>query len=101
VDELQQVGAVVAPWTGLFGVLVAGLYAILRGKLVPSAQVDRLTAQWEARLQESHEREKDWMAAFARSEARGDVQAAQLGELMTVARTSEALLKALPKAQGG
>jgi len=66
--------------------------------LVPSATVDRLTEQWEARLAESHGRERLWQTAYERSEERAGVQAAQLQELMTLARTTDALLRALPVA---
>ena len=96
-DALPGVAAAAGPWALLFGVLVAGLHAILRGTLVPAAQVDRLTAAWEARLDESHQREQDWRTAYERSEAAREVASAQLGELMTLARTTEALLKALPQ----
>lgn len=100
-DDIAQVAGVAGPWSLLLGVLVAGLYAILRGSLVPASQVDRLTAQWEARLAESHERELAWRTAYERTEEARSVNAQQLGELMTLARTTEALLRALPAPRGG
>lgn len=100
VNEAQQIAAAAGPWAALLGVLIAGLYAILRGTLVPASQVDRLTAQWEARLAESHERELAWRAAYQRTEEARSVNASQLGELMTLARTTEALLRALPRPAG-
>jgi hypothetical protein len=101
VDVAQQVTAMAGPWVALFGVLVAGLYAILRGTLVPGRQVDRLTTQWEARLAESHAREADWRTAYQRSEEARGVTADQLGELMILARTTDALLRALPVPRDG
>jgi len=83
---------------GLTGLLLAGLYSLLKGHLVPSRTVDQLTAQWEARLAESHGREHLWQLAYERSEERADVQAAQLQELMTLARATDALLWAIPLA---
>jgi hypothetical protein len=99
-DDAQQVAGVAGPWTLLLGVLVAGLYAILRGTLVPASQVDRLTAQWEARLAESHERELAWRQAYERTEEARDVNARQLGELMNLGQTTVALLRALPGPRG-
>lgn len=87
-DVVQQTAATAGPWAALLGLLLAGLYAILGGRLVPAAQVDRLTAQWEARLAESHQREADWREAYQRSEEARSVTAAQLGELMVLARTT-------------
>jgi len=101
VDEAQQIVAAAGPWAALLGVLVAGLNAILRGTLVTASQVDRLTAQWEARLAESHQRELAWRAAYERTEEARGVDSRQLGELMTLARTTEALLRALPRPGGG
>lgn len=95
-DEAAQVAAAAGPWSLLLGVLVTGLYAIIRGKLVPAATVDRITEQWEARLAESHERELAWRSAYQRTEEARSINAQQLGELMALARTTEALLRALP-----
>jgi hypothetical protein len=86
---------------GLTGLIVAGLYSLLKGLLVPGRTVDRLTDQWEARLAESHRREQLWQLAYERSEDRANVQAQQLGELMALARTTDALLRALPLPRGG
>lgn len=96
-DGAQQIAAAAGPWAALLGLLLAGLYAILRGTLVPASTVDRITEQWEARLAESHERELVWRAAYERTEEARSVNATQLGELMTLARTTEALLRALPR----
>jgi hypothetical protein len=97
VNEAQQIAAAAGPWAALLGVLVAGLYSILRGSLVPASQVDRITVQWEARLAESHERELAWRQAYEHTEAARSINASQLGELMTLARSTEALLRALPQ----
>ena len=83
---------------GLVGIFLQGLRSLVAGQLVPGRTVDRLTSQWEARLAESHGREQLWQTAYERSEERANVQAQQLGELMTLARTTDALLRALPVA---
>ena len=74
--------------------------SILRGRLVPATTVDRITEQWEARLAESHERELAWRSAYERTEEARSVNGSQLGELMALARTTEALLRALPEPRG-
>jgi len=101
VNDAQQVAAAAGPWIALLGVLVAGLRAIIRGGLVPGSTVDRITAQWEARLAESHERELLWRQAYERTEKARTIDASQLGELMILVRTTEALLRALPPPRSG
>ena len=91
--EVVQAGG---PWVALLGVVLLGLRYILGGKLVPRSTLDVLAAQWEARLGESHTREQDWRTAYQRAAERADVQAGQLGELMTYAKTTDAIVRALP-----
>lgn len=108
-DSFNAAAAAAGPWVGLFGLLLAGLYAILRGALVPRSHVDLLREQWEARLTEvtehyegriaeGHRREQDWRTAYERTDERADLQGAQVVELLSLARTADALLRALPAA---
>lgn len=99
--DVGQVAGAVGPGAALLGVVIAGLYAIVNGKLVPGSTVDRITDQWEARLAESHERELAWRTAYETTEAARAVNSQQLGELIVLARTTEALLRALPSQGGG
>jgi hypothetical protein len=68
----------------------------MHGRLVPAVTLNTLEAQWEARLAESHQREQDWKTAYERAEEARAVTSQQLGELMILARTTEALLRSLP-----
>lgn len=94
--DIVQVGS---PWAAVLGLVLAGLRYIMTGGLVPRSTLDVLTAQWEARLGESHQREQDWRTAYQRAAERADVQAAQFGELMTYAKTTDAIVRALPAAR--
>lgn len=99
--DLGQVAASAGPWALSVGFIFSVLYSIASGKLVPGSTVDRLTTQWEARLQESHDREKAWQTAHDRTVEAFNVNAQQLGELMVLARTTDAVLRALPIPGGG
>jgi hypothetical protein len=100
VDELARATTIGAPWAALIGLLMAGLYAILWGKLVPRSTLDVLTTQWEARLSESHVREQDWKTVATLASERADVTQSQLGRLMTYAETTDAIIRALPDYPG-
>lgn len=97
---LHLPGAVGTILTGLFalltGVVSAGLQALIRGRLVPAATLNRIEAQYKSTITESYQRERDWQTAYHRSEEARQVTAGQLVELMSIARTTEALLRALP-----
>lgn len=96
VPYLGSINPAVAVVSLLLGVVGAGLYGLLRGRLVPAVTLDILEAQWQARLAESHQREQDWKTAYERAEEARAVSTQQLGELMVLARTTEALLRSLP-----
>lgn len=81
------------PWACLLGVLVAGLYAILRGKLVPGATVDRLTAEWESRLADAQDEKADWKEAHRLERETREKQGEALRESLEVARAAEEALK--------
>lgn len=86
-------------WSTVVALIGTGLRLIMSGGLVPRAQVDAMTRQWEARLNESHTRERDWMAAAQAGAATNAEYAEQFGQLLPVARTTEALVRALPTGQ--
>jgi len=93
---LDAINPTVAAVSILAGIVSAGLYGLLRGRLVPAVTLQTLDAQWQARLAESHQREQDWKTAYERAEEARAVTSQQLGELMILARTTEALLRSLP-----
>lgn len=90
---------------GAFIGLVALLAtAMWRGWLVPRPTVVQLLEAREVviaaqseRLAESLEREREWRAAWMTSEERGRVRDAQTGDLLEMARTTDALVRALPR----
>lgn len=90
----------------VFITLVVGLFtAVWRGWLVPRPTVDRLEKSWEQvcgsaaeRLAESIEREREWRASWMTSEERGRVRDEQVADLLELARTTDALVRALPRA---
>lgn len=88
------------PWIALLTVIIAGLRAIVTGALVPRGTLDVLTAQWEARLLESSEREQQWREAYRNEAAAGDVRDAQVARLMTYAETADHVLQSLPRKDG-
>lgn len=102
--HLVQAGG---PWVALLGVLLAGLYAIIGGGLVPRTTLDVLIKQYEeriaevarqsnARLDESREREQAWRSAYDVERQAGTLEREQIGQLVVIGRTTEALLRALP-----
>jgi len=100
----------ILPWiggTGLSGLLLAGLYALLRGRLVAAsvlaetekqrtALLDKMERQWHARLEESKEREQSWRTAWERTEASRAAIESTLDDVLVSARAIEALIRALP-----
>lgn len=107
-DPFNTAAAAAGPWVLVLGFIGAVLYAILRGALVPRSHVDLLREQWEARLgeyetrlAESHAREQDWRSANERNDQRADIATAQVAELLPLARTTVAILQALPVAPAG
>lgn len=92
--------ATAGPWATLFGVLVAGLYAILGGKLVPARTVAKLEANWEARLKEALEREQTWQKAYQVAEEGRSVTSGQVTELLVHTRAVDAFIRALPTGKG-
>jgi hypothetical protein len=92
----------------LVSLVVLAVLAVWRGWLVPKATVDQLaqaTERIEAvqaqRLADSQTRENEWRTAWMNEKARGDLQADQIGELLELARTTEAALRALKTTAGG
>ncbi len=91
----------------LFIFAMSVLYGVVSGRLVPRKTVDsnlaereqtliKLEASWDARLAEAVTREQGWRDAYNTTEAARDVLAGQLTELLVLARTTDAVLRALP-----
>lgn len=88
--------------------VVAVLYMIARGKLVPAVTVERREADWAERLAEqsriaterlaeSREREQLWRVAHGESEANNRALSALVEKLTVQGEATLALLRALPK----
>lgn len=95
---IVQVGG---PWAALLGTLIFGIRALIKGDLLSRSYVDALKDGWEARLSESHQREQDWRSAYLTEAETSASKDTQLRELMSLARTMDAFIKALPKPGGG
>lgn len=78
------------------------LWAVITGRLVPRAQVTRLSESWEARLADARENEVIWRTAATKSEEARSEMSALLSDLAASTRITEALISALPsgKRQG-
>ena len=100
-DQVAQIAQVAGPWSLLLGTVIFGIRALIKGQLVPRSTVDALTVQWEARLGESHQREQDWRTAYHKADETLDLFAVQFRELMTYAKTTDAIVRALPTTATG
>lgn len=95
-DQAAHLAQVAGPWTLVLGLVMAGLYAILGGGLVPRATLERELKQYSERLAESKERELAWRSV-AETKLQADAeQTEQVGKLMVLGETTVALLRALP-----
>lgn len=97
-----------APGGALVALITLAVLAVWRGWLVPRVTVEQLaqaTIRIEGvqaqRLADSQQREEEWRAAWNTERARGDLQADQIGELLELARTTDASLRGLKTATGG
>lgn len=87
-----------SPWALLLGVIVAGLYSIMRGLLVPGATVDRLTLAWESRLADAQEEKSEWREAHRLEREIREKQGETLRESLEIARAAEDALKGFRQA---
>lgn len=78
---------------GPVGLLVIIVLLVLFGRLIPSRTHER-------ELIEARKRGDDWKAAHDIQDARADMQAAQIGELLELGRTMYALIRAMQDAGG-
>jgi hypothetical protein len=108
VGGLQDLFFNTAPGGALVSLIVFAVLAVWRGWLVPRGTLDRIaieTAKVEAvqaqRLADSQGREEEWRAAWTAERARGDLQADQIGELLELARTTDASLRGMRTAARG
>jgi len=91
-----------APDGALVSLVVLAIVAVWRGWLVPKATVSELARATDKveevqaqRLSDSVTRESEWKAAWMAEKARADLQADQLGDLMELARTTDAFIREL------
>ena len=85
-------------WFTLPGMVGIIFVAIWRGWLIPGSTLDRITKQWEARLQEAHQREADWKTAHDRQQEIAGTAVAQTGELLKQFGVLENFIRATPTA---
>lgn len=90
-------------WVTVCGLAAGGISfvlwvinAVARGQWMPRSTVDQLVLSLKERLAESRESSAKWENAYDASESARRIQAEQIRELIVLARTTEALLKALP-----
>jgi hypothetical protein len=74
-------------------------YAYQKGTLVSGSasneNLDRLTLLWEARLDESHERENQWREAHGRSEEARNLLTQQNDKLLVYAEATDRFIRSL------
>lgn len=83
---------------GAVAVLGFVVLAIIAGKLVPRKVVEDVRADRDARLEEANKRGDEWRAAAEAQDARNDLQAQQIQQLLDIGRTTNALVEGLTKA---
>lgn len=76
---------------GPVGLLVIIVLLVLFGRLIPSRTHER-------ELKESRNRGDDWKSAHDIQDQRADLQASQIGELLELARTMHAIVRAMQEA---
>jgi hypothetical protein len=108
VGAIQDLVGVGIDGGALVSLVAVAILAVWRGWLVPRVTLDRMeqaTARVESvqaqRLADSQEREHEWREAWLKEKARGDLQADQISELLELARTTDAALRALKTTAGG
>lgn len=97
-----------APGGALVTLIVFAVLAVWRGWLVPKTTVDKLDAALarveavqEKRLAESIAREQEWKAAWMAAEQARQLSADQVGDLLELAKTTDAFIRTLPRSPGG
>lgn len=81
---------------GAVGLLGVGVLAVLAGRLVARSWVNILLQQAELRVQQAERNADRWQAAAEASDKRADVFGEQLGEVLAVMRSVEALVRTQP-----
>jgi len=88
------------PWASLttwIGMASFVVISVIRGWLRPKSFVDEIVAQLEKRLADRDELIKELRASYAAVDARNDLLADQVRQLLEVGHTSAAALQALPR----
>ena len=78
---------------GAAGVLLVAIWLVLTGRIVGTKTVDRFVAAAERR-------ESAWQTAYLKAEEARSLQAQQIAELLDLARTTDAVIRALPRPRG-
>lgn len=84
---------------GIFLTFVGTLfYALWKGWLVPGSTLDRITKQWEDRLDEAREREREWRTVSEHERETSRIAVEQVSALMDGLKTVEHYVRAIPAA---
>jgi DNA-binding GntR family transcriptional regulator len=90
------------PGGALAALIIFAVVAVWRGWLVPRSTLRTLDttrgyveAVQEKRLAESVAREQEWKAAWLAAEQARQLQAAQIGDLLELAKTTDAFIRGL------
>lgn len=91
------------PWSALGwgGLIAATFIAVVRGWLVPKLTQDRIEALYADRLKDRDARIAELVRTNELLDARNDMLAHQIGELIDGVRTANAVVAALPTATRG
>jgi hypothetical protein len=82
---------------GAVAVLVWVFRRIIRGDLVPRSVLEDVRKDRDERVHDARETTSLWQDAHAESERGRSVYAGQVTQLLELGRTSEAVLRALPR----
>lgn len=84
---------------GALGVLLAAFWLVYTGRLIPRSTMDKIMSVQETRITEKSTEAAEWRATAESATAASKESAAQLGELLHTARTTNAIVESL--ARGG
>jgi hypothetical protein len=80
------------------GLLALAVLLILWGRLVPKSVVEDIRTDRDNRLAESKAEIEDWKSAFQAAEESRALQGHQIGELLELAKTTDAFIRSLQTA---
>lgn len=97
--DLAGLASAGGPWLAFLGLVGAVVRLVTSGRLTPRSTLEDLRADRDARVAEAVSREKSWRDAYLTSQATMALMSTQINELMTVARLSGAVFRAIPTGQ--